>query len=85
MDFLSLQIEPHFYLNCLTIMHNMAQFKQYDEIQMMSRTVSDYMRYVLKIRESRTTIGEEIDHIKKYRQIQKIRYGGWFDAVINIG
>jgi sensor histidine kinase YesM len=84
MDFLSLQIEPHFYLNCLTIMHNMAQFKQYDEIQMMSRTVSDYMRYVLKIRESRTTIGEEIDHIKKYLQIQKIRYGEWFDAVINV-
>jgi sensor histidine kinase YesM len=84
MDFLSLQIEPHFYLNCLTIMHNMAQFKQYDEIQMMSRTVSDYMRYVLKIRESRTTIGEEIEHIKKYLQIQKIRYGEWFDAKISV-
>lgn len=84
MDFLTLQIEPHFYLNCLNIIYNMAQMEQYKEIQRLSNYVSEYLRYIFKSRESFATIREELEHVSKYLEIQKIRYGNCFEAHIAI-
>ncbi len=84
MDFLTLQIEPHFYLNCLNIIYNMAQMEQYKEIQRLSNYVSEYLRYIFKSRESFATVTEELEHIKKYLEIQKIRYGNCFEAHITV-
>lgn len=82
MDFLTLQIEPHFYLNCLNIIHNMAQMGEYQNIQRLSLCVSQYLRYIFKSRETLVTVGEELDHIDKYLEIQRIRYKGGFDTEI---
>ncbi|HWT73123.1 MAG TPA: histidine kinase [Mobilitalea sp.] len=84
MDFLTLQIEPHFYLNCLNIIYNMAQMEQYKEIQRLSNCVSEYLRYIFKSRDSYATVREELEHIKKYLEIQKIRYGNCFEAHITL-
>lgn len=84
MDFLSLQIEPHFYLNCLNIIYNMAQIEQYKEIQRLSGCVSEYLRYIFKSRDSFATVEEELGHINKYLEIQKIRYGNCFEAYITM-
>lgn len=84
MDFLTLQIEPHFYLNCLNIIYNMAQMEQYKEIQRLSNCVSEYLRYIFKSRESFALVREELEHINKYLEIQKIRYGNCFEAHITI-
>lgn len=83
-DFLSLQIEPHFYLNCLNIIYNMAQMEQYKDIQRLSNCVSEYLRYIFKSRNNVATIEEELEHIKKYLEIQKIRYGNCFEAYISM-
>ncbi|HHV11364.1 MAG TPA: histidine kinase [Clostridiales bacterium] len=84
MDFLTLQIEPHFYLNCLNIIYNMAQLEQYREIQRLSNCVSEYLRYIFKSRECFATVRDELEHIKKYLEIQKIRYGECFESHISI-
>ena len=84
MDFLTLQIEPHFYLNCLNIIYNMAQLEQYKEIQRLSNYVSEYLRYIFKSRESFASVREELEHIKKYLEIQKIRYGNCFEVQITM-
>ncbi len=84
MDFLSLQIEPHFYLNCLNIIYNMAQMEQYKEIQILSNCVSEYLRYIFKSRDNFATVEEELGHINKYLEIQKIRYGNCFEAYISM-
>lgn len=84
MDFLTLQIEPHFYLNCLNIIYNMAQMEQYKEIQRLSNCVSEYLRYIFKSRECFATVRDELEHIKKYLEIQKIRYGNCFESHISV-
>ncbi len=84
MDFLTLQIEPHFYLNCLNIIYNMAQLEQYKEIQRLSNCVSEYLRYIFKSRESFATVRDELEHINKYLEIQKIRYGNCFESHISM-
>jgi two-component system, sensor histidine kinase YesM len=84
MDFLTLQIEPHFYLNCLNIIYNMAQMEQYKEIQRLSNCVSEYLRYIFKSRECFATVMDELEHINKYLEIQKIRYGNCFESRISM-
>ncbi|MDF2514415.1 MAG: histidine kinase [Herbinix sp.] len=84
MDFLTLQIEPHFYLNCLNIIYNMAQMEQYKEIQRLSNCVSEYLRYIFKSRERFATVKDELEHINKYLEIQKIRYGNCFESHITM-
>jgi sensor histidine kinase YesM len=84
MNFLTLQIEPHFYLNCLNIIYNMAQMEQYKDIQRLSNCVSEYLRYIFKSRESFTTVRDELDHIRKYLEIQQIRYGDCFEFQITM-
>ena len=84
MDFLTLQIEPHFYLNCLNIIYNMAQMEQYKEIQRLSNCVSEYLRYIFKSRECFATVKDELEHINKYLEIQKIRYGNCFESRISM-
>jgi len=84
MDFLTLQIEPHFYLNCLNIIYNMAQMGEYVQIQRLSGCVSDYLRYIFKSREQLVTVEEELGHINKYLEIQKIRYPKEFETHINV-
>lgn len=79
MDFLSLQIEPHFYLNCLNIIYNLAELEKYREIQTLSRCVSDYLRYIFKHHNDMVRFGDELGHIRKYLEIQKIRYRNGFD------
>lgn len=78
MDFLSLQIEPHFYLNCLNSIYSMAQMRQYAEIQKFSACVSVYLRYVFKNSEELVSVEGELEHIEKYLEIQKLRYQDGF-------
>lgn len=84
MDFLSLQIEPHFYLNCLNIIYSMAQMGDYVQIQKLSSCVSEYLRYIFKNHEQMVTFAEELAHVKKYLEIQKMRYRNGFDTHIDI-
>lgn len=84
MDFLTLQIEPHFYLNCLNIIYHMTEIKKYKEVQNLSQCVSDYLRYIFKTGNNMVLLGEELEHTKKYLEIQKIRYRDGFEAVIEV-
>lgn len=83
-DFLSLQIEPHFYLNCLNIIYNLAELRKYREVQRLSRCVSDYLRYIFKKHDDVVLFGDELEHIEKYLEIQKIRYRNGFHVKLDI-
>lgn len=45
--------------------------------------MSDYLRYIFKTRENMVLLGEELEHTKKYLEIQKIRYRDGFLACID--
>ena len=49
MNYLQLQIRPHFFLNCLNTIYSMAQTQLYEEIMQMSLITSDYFGTFFKI------------------------------------
>lgn len=73
-QYYQLQIKPHFLTNCLNMIYQFAQVKNYDLIQKMSVYLSTYFRYTLKNESPWITVGEELDHVRNYLKIQKIRY-----------
>lgn len=78
MNYLQLQIRPHFFLNCLNTIYSMAQTQLFDEIMEMSMITSDYFRYIFQNSQNFVTVGSELKHIENYMKIQKLRYGDGF-------
>lgn len=71
LQYLQLQIKPHFFLNCLKNIYGMAELKRYEKIQDMIIQISSYLRYFFKDNMSLVTIGDEINHVKNYISLQK--------------
>ncbi len=75
MEYLRLQIKPHFYLNCMNIIYHMAQSGHFEMIQRLSLEISDYFRSVIKKGSALIPLREELQHVQRYLNINKIRYG----------
>lgn len=73
LDYLKLQIRPHFYLNCLNFIYNMIDLGKEQMAKQMAHYTADYMRYLLKDDLSMVHVREEIEHVKNYLEIQKLR------------
>ncbi|MDY6286378.1 MAG: histidine kinase [Lachnospiraceae bacterium] len=78
MNYLQLQIEPHFYLNALNLINTMAQVGDTDLIRKLTLNLSTYLRYIVGTREGKTTVREEVAHIGNYLEIIRIRMGDAF-------
>lgn len=84
MDFLSLQIKPHFFINCLNTIYHMVQIGRYKEVQLLTQWVSSYLRYICKNKENQVKFGEELAHVKDYLKIQNMRNHEGFVVEMNI-
>ncbi|MFD0672363.1 sensor histidine kinase [Cohnella sp. GCM10027633] len=71
---LQAQIHPHFFMNSLNIVYQLAQIKDYEVIQSMSLHLVRYFRFTTRTQVSTVTIKEEIEHIYHYLSIQKYRF-----------
>ena len=49
LEYLQLQIKPHFFLNCMTSIHSMAQLHLDEEIQRMAAATAEYFRYIFQL------------------------------------
>ena len=78
LDYLNLQIEPHFYLNALNVMSVTAQVGDTGKICEMIDNLSSYMRYIMGNRKNVVTIREELAHVKNYLKIVESRLGSGF-------
>ncbi|MCL6604178.1 MAG: histidine kinase [Paenibacillus sp.] len=74
LDYMKLQIKPHFFLNCLTSIYSMAQIQMYKEIENMAMSTSKYFRYIFQNGENFVRVEDEIEHVRMYLEIQKQRY-----------
>lgn len=74
LDYTKLQIKPHFFLNCLTTIHSMAQMGMDDEIQQMALSTSAYFRYIFQNGQDFVRMEDEIEHVRIYLEIQQSRY-----------
>ncbi|WP_053374347.1 sensor histidine kinase [Paenibacillus sp. FJAT-27812] len=71
---LQAQINPHFYMNSLNIIYNLAALNDTESVKKMSLHLADYFRFIMKANRDTITLKEELMHIENYMTIQKIRF-----------
>lgn len=70
------QLKPHFYLNAIMTASTMVYQNRNEETREYLQQLSTYMRYMMRIRESRVKLGEELEHVENYVKMQEIRFPG---------
>lgn len=74
MQYLQLQIKPHFYANVINIIYSLAERKDYLMIQRISKAIVNYSRYMFHDTSELVELQRELEHVQYYMEIQKIRY-----------
>lgn len=81
---LQAQINPHFLYNTLDMVYWLAKMDHDDKIADLVAALADFFRLSLNKGEDITTVSREIEHVKKYLEIQRLRMDGKFDYVIDM-
>lgn len=81
---LRLQMNPHMILNSLNMIYSLAQSKNVELIKVFSIHLVEYFRYVLGKNEILVPLSREINFVKNYLEIQKIRFPNSFVAVFDV-
>lgn len=75
---LQAQINPHFLNNILQMIQSLAVLKQTSEICTITTALGELLEYSIYERKEQVKLSQEINYIKKYLEIQKIRLGDNF-------
>lgn len=78
------QINPHFLMNTLDTVHWLAMMNGQEEIDKLVLSLNKLLHYNLGKLGEASTIGGEIQALKEYLQLQKIRYDFQFDVDIDV-
>lgn len=81
LGFLSQQIQPHFIINTLNILYSYEP-EEYQLSQKMILCLSKYFRYVVNAPEDYVELGQEMEHIRNYFEIQQARFLRTFQAAV---
>lgn len=84
LELLQEQVRPHFFLNCLSFVHSLADRDGSWEITELLEDLSGYIRYLFGPTANLKKISEEINHVKLYIQLQHKRYGDAFSCTIDV-
>jgi hypothetical protein len=72
---LELQIQPHFLFNTLNAVSALVRTGRHDEAVAMIAGLSDLLRYALdRAGSQRVTVAEEADMLRRYLEIQRLRF-----------
>jgi len=75
MQCFQMQLQPHFYLNCLKSLNSMVISHDAENMQDMQElilVISKQLRYLLKNEAKLVTVDEEIENVKGYLELQKL-------------
>ena len=75
LDALQKQVTPHFIFNVLNSVSRLLSLKDYDTAKHMLNSFTQMMRYTLSNLQSSVFLEKELEYIKNYLSIQKIRFG----------
>jgi two-component system sensor histidine kinase YesM len=78
------QINPHFLYNTLESIHMMAKINKDAETSRMAVALGKILRYSINRNQERVTVREEIEHLKDYIMLQKVRFEDIFDIEVNV-
>lgn len=84
LQLLQAEINPHFLYNILDSINWMAYRNQNEKVSHMTKLLATFFRQSLNNGKSIVTIEHEINHVKTYLEILKLRYGDSIDYVIDI-
>ena len=79
-DYLQLQIRPHFLLNAFNVLFTLIQRGKKDSAQEMVLFLSDYFRYLFRSGNEMQLFAKERELIEKYMNITKIYYPESFEV-----
>ena len=85
MKALQAQITPHFLYNTFDTIIWLAEAHRYDQVIEITRAFSSFFRISLNRGKDWITVAEELDHVRSYLTIQKIRYRDILDYEIESG
>ncbi|RTE09195.1 HAMP domain-containing protein [Paenibacillus whitsoniae] len=71
---LQLQVNPHFFLNTLNIIYNLAKIKNYELILEMTMSLIEYFRFMFRSNTSFVPLKDELNHTRNYLKIQSLRF-----------
>lgn len=72
---LQAQLEPHFFFNTLANLHNLIDIDR-DRAKLLLEELTSYLRSTIpQFRQRFIRLHEELDIVRRYLNIQKIRYG----------
>ena len=74
LNVLQAQIKPHFLYNTLDSIVSLGMMGDHENVVLISRALSEYYRMSVSKGRDILTVGEEIEMVKNYMIIQKIRY-----------
>lgn len=70
MQYLQLQIQPHFYLNGLKTLNALALEQQTEKVQSLILGLSEHLRYLMQAERETTTLQKEINFVQNYVALQ---------------
>ena len=73
LEYYQLQIKPHFFVNCFSIIHGMAQKKDYARIQEFCIKLAGYVRFLMTDSMGLIPLESELREMNEYLDIQRIR------------
>lgn len=72
--FYQTQIKPHFILNCLTTIQNLAKQEKTEELTKFVSDFTSFARYMFRINFTLVSLNEELAQVKHYISMQEIRF-----------
>lgn len=82
---LSYQVNPHFLFNVLNTIGRLALKEHAEKTETVVHAFADMMRYVLKkTRSQLVPFSTEVEHVRSYLYIQKVRMGDRFTFSIDV-
>ncbi len=78
------QANPHFYYNTLSSIIVLSENNKNEDVIKLCRSLTQIMRYITDGHRAVTTVGEEIEHVKKYLYCIKIRYQSSLNYTLDI-
>lgn len=78
LDYLQIQVEPHFFLNCLNLVYSLAELEKLEDVKKLSLSLSKYFRFRFHKSTNLIPLKEELEHVQNYIDIQAVRFGDNF-------
>lgn len=82
LQYLQMQINPHFFMNSLNILFSLAQVKNYELIQEMTLCLVQYFRFMSRSNLTFVSLQEEMEHVRNYIRIQELRFPNSLNCTI---